>query len=180
MPQKGSPHRFSFRSNRSASPTPCQGGSGFPFCLFDNAPQGLSDSLRSRWLAMTLKGGRARAFPAGRVCSARAGSDIYAWGAPGQGGPHICDPCAPGRTQKKGTARPLDSASPGEGGSPFFHLAIKIRLSYKESRGCPLFPFPARGLKLIARSGTFCSITREATNGQPPFCSPLLASCPGA
>ena len=37
------------------------------------------------------------------------------------------------------------------------------------NRGCPLFPFPARGLKLIARSGTVCSITREATNGQPPF-----------
>ncbi len=37
------------------------------------------------------------------------------------------------------------------------------------NRGCPLFPFPARGLKLITRSGTVCSITREATNGQPPF-----------
>ena len=66
------------------------------------------------------------------------------------------------------------TASPGEGGSPFFHVAIQIRLSYKEIRGCPLFPFPARGLKLIARSGTVCSITREATNGQPPFCSPLF------
>ena len=70
---------------------------------------------------------------------------------------------------KKGTARPLDSFGPERGGSPFFRLAMRARVAYKKSRGCPLFPLPARGLKLITRSGTICSITREATNGQPPF-----------
>ncbi len=42
-------------------------------------------------------------------------------------------------------------------------------LAWSENRGCPLFPLPARGLKLTTGSGTVCSITREATNGQPPF-----------
>ena len=79
---------------------------------------------------------------------------------------------------KKGPPSLSFTTSPGEGGSPFFRVAINIRLSYKKSRGCPLFPFPARGLKLIARSGTVCSITREATNGQPPFCSPSIAPAP--
>ena len=36
----------------------------------------------------------------------------------------------------------------GEGGSPFFRVAMRAVVKYKESRGYPLFPFQARGLKL--------------------------------
>ena len=36
----------------------------------------------------------------------------------------------------------------GEGGSPFFDLPPAPRKGYKKSGGYPLFPIPARGLKL--------------------------------
>ena len=38
-----------------------------------------------------------------------------------------------------------------------------------ESGGCPLFPFPARGLKLITRSGTICSSRGKQPTGNPLF-----------
>ena len=43
-----------------------------------------------------------------------------------------------------------------------------------------MFPFPARGLKLIARSGTVCSITMEATNEQSPYSSSFTPPSPRA
>ena len=44
----------------------------------------------------------------------------------------------------------------GGGGEPFFRFVRLGQAVYKKSGDCPLFPFPARGLKLIARSGTVC------------------------
>ena len=72
--------------------------------------------------------------------------------------------------RKKETARPLDSVRFRERGAvPFSVLPDAPECRIRRGRGCPSFPFPARGLKLTARSGTVCFITREATNGQPRF-----------
>ena len=136
----------------------------------------LSRGGRGGWFY--VKGGRGAPFR--RVGSAvRVQGRTYMRGAlPGREGRIYATP--PPRTDtKKGTARPLDSASPGEGGSPFFHLAIKFRLSYKESRGCPLFPFPARGLKLYSKD-RYILLYHEGSNQRatPFLLSPSIASAP--
>ena len=165
-------------------------------------PQGGSDFL-SRWLAKSLKGGvivgcSARGvafFPCqggvggvgfldkGRVGALREAPVSRAKAVHERG--RFANPDRrrglsllqnPRPDTRKGTARPLDSFGPERGGSPFFHLAMRIRVSYKKSRGCPLFPFPARGLKLTARSGTVCLSRGKQPTGNPLFLFSLLFS----
>ena len=38
-----------------------------------------------------------------------------------------------------------------------------------QNRGCPLFPFPAGGLKLLAGSGTVCPIHEVSNQRATPF-----------
>ena len=68
----------------------------------------------------------------------------------------------------------------GGGGEPFFRFVRQGQAVYKKSGDCPLFPFPARGLKLIARTGTVCPITMEATNEQSPYSSSFTPPSPRA
>ena len=152
-----SPHRFGFGKNPLTSPTPPQGGSDF----------------LSRWLAKSLKGG----VIVGR--SARGGRGVCLSEASGRthSQTYMSDPYKTlARTQEKGPPALSIRSALREGGSPFFHLAMRIRVSYKKSRGCPLFPFPARGLKLTARSGTVCLSRGKQPTGNPLFLFSLLFS----
>ena len=87
-------------------------------------------------------------------------------------------PAAP--TRKKGPPPLSIPVEPvRKGAVPFSRIPCTSGWRVRRVGAAPLFPIPARGLKLTARSGTICFITREATNGQPPFRSPSFALAPG-
>ena len=74
---------------------------------------------------------------------------------------------------QKGTARSLDFRRPDERGAvPFSRFPFAPGWRIRRGGVTRYSRIPARGLKLITRSGTVCFITKEATNGQPPFHSP--------
>ncbi len=71
----------------------------------------------------------------------------------------------------------------GEGGSPFFRcygVAKRPEAAYKRERGLPLVPNPGPRTQTLSKEWYSLPITREATNGQPPFRSPSFALGPGA